>query len=101
LLADPNAEWSRPALMTEGRGSHAVRTREFRYIRYHDGFEELYKDNDPWNHNNLAGNPEYAEVVAQHRAHLPKTEAPGELAKHLTRDSKAGRQPNENHENKN
>jgi hypothetical protein len=39
--------------------------------------------------------------LAQHRAHLPKTEAPGELAKHLTRDSKAGRQPNENHENKN
>ena len=101
LLVDPNAEWTRPALMTEGRGSHAVRTREFRYIRYYDGFEELYRDNDPWNHTNLASNPEYAEVLAQHRAHLPKTEAPGELAKHLTRDSKAGRQPNENHENKN
>ena len=101
LLVDPNAEWTRPALMTEGRGSHAVRTREFRYIRYYDGFEELYRDNDPWNHTNLASNPEYAEVLAQHRAHLPKTEAPGELAKHLTRDSKAGKQPNENHENKN
>ena len=93
LLADPNAEWTRPALMTEGRGNHAIRTREFRYIRYYDGFEELYQDNDPWNHTNLAAKPEYAEVLAQHRAHLPKTEAPGELAKHLTPDNKARRQP--------
>ncbi len=76
LLVDPNAEWTRPALMTMGRGNHSIRTREFRYIRYVDGFEELYKDNDPWNHSNLAANPEYAEVLAQHRAHLPKTEAP-------------------------
>ena len=45
--------------------------------------------------------PEYAEALAQHRAHLPKTEAPGKLAKHLTPDNKAGKQPNENHENKN
>ena len=82
-----------PALMTEGRGNHAVRTREFRYIRYVDGFEELYKDNDPWNHTNLAAKPEYAEVLAQHRAHLPKTEAPGNSAKHLTPDYKAGKQP--------
>jgi len=93
LLVDLNAAWTRPALMTEGPGNHAVRTREFRYIRYVDGFEELYKDNDPWNHTNLAGNPEYAEVLSQHRAHLPKTEAPGIPAKHQTLDYKASKQP--------
>ena len=75
LLNDPNAEWTRPALMSEGPGNHAIRSREFRYIRYKDGFEELYKDSDPWNHTNLAAKPEYAEVLAQHRAHLPKSEA--------------------------
>ena len=61
--------------MSEGPGNHAIRSREFRYIRYKDGFEELYKDSDPWNHTNLAAKPEYAEVLAQHRAHLPKSEA--------------------------
>ena len=76
LLVDPDAEWTRPALMTMGRGNHAIRTREFRYIRYHDGFEELYAGNDPWNHTNLAANPEYAETLARHRAYLPKSEAP-------------------------
>jgi arylsulfatase A-like enzyme len=84
LLADPNAEWTRPALMTEGPGNHAIRTREFRYIRYYDGFEELYKDNDPWNHANLAAMPEYAKVLAQHRSYLPKTEAPGKPARYQT-----------------
>jgi len=30
LLVDPNAEWTRPVLMTEGPGNHAIRTRGFR-----------------------------------------------------------------------
>jgi arylsulfatase A-like enzyme len=77
LLKDPDSEkeWE-PALMTQGRGNHAIRTKEYRYIRYHDKTEELYADGDPWNHTNLAAKPEYADVLARHRAHLPKTEAP-------------------------
>ena len=90
---DPETDWE-PALMTQGKDNHAIRTKEYRYIRYEDQTEELYADDDPWNITNLAKNPKYADVLAQHRAHLPKTEAPGELAKHLTRDSKAGKQPN-------
>ena len=93
LLVDSNAEWTRPALMTEGPGNHAIRTSDFRYIRYHNGFEELYKDNDPWNHTNLAPNAEYAQILAQHREHLPKTEAPGIPASYQTLDNKASKQP--------
>ena len=93
LLVDSNAKWTRPALMTEGPGNHAIRTSDFRYIRYHNGFEELYKDNDPWNHTNLAPNAEYAQILAQHREHLPKTEAPGIPASYQTLDNEASKQP--------
>jgi hypothetical protein len=76
LLKDPDRRWKRPALMTEGRGNHAVRTDRWRYIRYRDGAEELYDhDNDPWEWTNLAGDPRYAKVIANHRRWLPKREA--------------------------
>jgi arylsulfatase A-like enzyme len=77
LLENPDAKWDRPALMTMGRGNHAVRSRNWRYIRYSDGTEELYDQlQDPWNHNNLAGNQEYAPVIAEHKKWLPEREAP-------------------------
>ena len=34
---------SRPVLTTWGRGNHSVRTGSWRYTRYHDGGEELYR----------------------------------------------------------
>ncbi len=37
LLADPKAPWQHLALTTHGRGEHAVRSQQWRYIRYHDG----------------------------------------------------------------
>jgi len=81
LLKNPQAKWDRPALMTEGRGNHAVRSRDWRYIRYKDGTEELYdcKTDDPWNHTNLLAGEDrdkYASVVAEHQKWLPKDEAP-------------------------
>ena len=47
LLADPNAEWTRPAMTTFGPGNHAVRSDRWRYIRYADGGEELYTTTPP------------------------------------------------------
>jgi arylsulfatase A-like enzyme len=48
LLAAPQAAWDRPALTTFGYLNHAVRTEAWRYIRYHDGGEELYDEkHDP------------------------------------------------------
>ena len=77
LLVDPKAPWDLPAITTHGRGNHAVRTDQWRYIRYADGSEELYdhtKDELEWT--NLASKPELAGVKAQLASHLPKREAP-------------------------
>jgi arylsulfatase A-like enzyme/sucrose-6-phosphate hydrolase SacC (GH32 family) len=80
LLKNPNAKWKRPALMTQGRGNHAVRSRDWRYIRYSDGTEELYDclNDSLWNHTNLLAGKDknkFAAIVAEHRRWLPKTEA--------------------------
>lgn len=84
LLKHPNSKWVRPALMTEGPGNHAIRSERWRYIRYNDGTEELYdQDKDPWNHENLAGYPQYESVMVEHRKWLPKNEAPGKAMQHL------------------
>ncbi|QDT52734.1 Choline-sulfatase [Caulifigura coniformis] len=77
LLRDPDAEWERPALMTYGRGNHAVRSRDWRYIRYADGTEELYDHrHDPQEWNNIAADGKFAPILAEHRAWLPKQDAP-------------------------
>jgi len=76
LLKDPQAKWKRPALMTEGRGNHAIRTDRWRYIRYSDGQEELYDHTqDPWEWKNLAGDAQFKKVIAEHKKWLPKKEA--------------------------
>ncbi len=76
LLRNPKTIWNRPALMTYGRGNHAVRSQRWRYIHYADGSEELYDhDNDPNEWTNLASKPEHAAVIAKHRLWLPEDEA--------------------------
>jgi len=74
LLTDPTRKWQ-PALMTMGKGNHAVRSDRWRYIRYKDGSQELYDHaEDPWEWNNLAVHPEYAEVIDEHKKWLPAHE---------------------------
>lgn len=76
LLEKPEAEWDRPAVMTYGRGNHAVRSHRWRYIRYADGTEELYDhETDPFEWDNLAQQSEFAPVLDEHRMHLPAVEA--------------------------
>lgn len=71
LLKDPTQKWH-PALMTMGKGNHAVRSDRWRYIRYSDGTEELYDHStDPWEWRNLAAESEYADIIRQHRKWLP------------------------------
>ncbi len=80
LLKNVNAPWPYPAMMTMGRGNHAVRSERWRYIRYSDGTEELYDhDKDKWEWNNLAGKPGYAKVIAEHKKWLPKKEMPWDI----------------------
>ena len=85
LLESPDAEWDRPALTTHGRLNHALRSEQFRYIRYADGSEELYDhQTDPMEWKNLADDPEFIQTKTDLKAWLPKTnatEAPYDPAK--------------------
>ena len=77
LLADPAAEWSRPALTTHGAGNHSVRSEGWRYIRYADGGEELYDETaDPNEWTNLTGKPEHAAIRAELGRHMPRESKP-------------------------
>lgn len=77
LLEQPQREWERPAVMTFGRGNHAVRSERYRYIRYANGDEELYDHaSDPHEWTNLAADPSYADEIARHAEWLPTYDAP-------------------------
>ena len=71
LLNDPQAEWDHPVVTTH-IDHHAVRSNNWRYIRYSDGTEELYDhSSDPSEWANLADLPEYDTVKGQLAAYLP------------------------------
>ena len=58
---------------TFGKGNHAVRTKRWRYIRYHDGGEELYDhDADPKEWTNLAKLSRYSSLIERLRKTIPK-----------------------------
>ena len=75
-IIDPSKSRA-PVRTTFGPENHAIRSRDWRYIRYRDGSEELYDHrNDPHEWNNLATDPECAKVLQAHRKYLPSTEHP-------------------------
>ena len=89
-LHDPEAPREWPAITTHNAGNHGVRSEKWRYIVYADGSEELYDmENDPQEFENLVTDPQYAEVVAEHRSFLPQGDlppAPGSRARVLIYD---------------
>ena len=73
LLANPTAAWETPALTTYRYMNHAVRTEDWRYIRYANGDEELYHNSqDPNEWTNLATKPEMAAKKAELAKWMPK-----------------------------
>jgi arylsulfatase A-like enzyme len=73
ILKDPALVKEVPAVTTYHKDNHSVRTERWRYIRYHNGDEELYDhENDPDEFYNLAGKAEYAETIAGLRKWLPE-----------------------------
>jgi arylsulfatase A-like enzyme len=64
LLEEPSMTWNQPVLNTNGEGDHAIRTRDFRYLRYSNGDRELYDlRKDPFEYNNLAGDLTFAPLL--------------------------------------
>ncbi|MBN2354593.1 sulfatase [candidate division KSB1 bacterium] len=77
LVKNPKAEWKYPAITSHGYQNFAVRSEQWRYIRYKDGSEELYDhQNDPNEWNNLASLPEYDTVKKEMAEWIPEKVAP-------------------------
>ncbi|MCH8194261.1 MAG: sulfatase-like hydrolase/transferase, partial [Planctomycetes bacterium] len=87
-LQDARAQRPWPAITTHNQNNHGIRTENWRYIRYADGSEELYdmrKDPQEWH--NLADDPQFTEILREHRRWLPEKNAPpapGSRARILT-----------------
>ena len=77
LLENPQMSWNEPTLSTMGYMNHALTDGRYRYISYKKGVQELYDHNsDPLEHNNLANNPEYAQIIAKFKKYLPTHNEP-------------------------
>jgi choline-sulfatase len=80
LLEHPETVTETVAVSTYGYNNHTVRTKDWRYIRYADGGEELYDEKaDPHEWTNLASKPELAEVKAKLTKYLPEKNLPAQL----------------------
>lgn len=76
-LRDASTPRERPAITSHNQGNHGVRSENWRYIRYADGAEELYDmRRDPAEWTNLAHDPQFANVIAEHAQWLPKKDLP-------------------------
>lgn len=74
LINNTKLNWDKPAIVTWARNNHAVVSKEYRYIHYEDGSEELYAlKTDPNEWYNLAENPKYLEIKKHLAKFLPKT----------------------------
>lgn len=71
--------------------AHGISDPRYRYIRYQDGFEELYDlQEDPNEFTNLAKNPEMAPIKAKLAKGLPKNPA---LSRGVPKNSKFSQKP--------
>ena len=85
---DASAERPWPGITTHNKDNHGIRSENWRYNVYADGSEELYDmQADPEEWHNLATDPKFEDVIAEHRAFIPKVNkplAPGSRARVLT-----------------
>ncbi len=72
LLRDPGLKTGRVVVTAFDPGNVSLRSDRWRYIRYHDGSEELYDhQNDPNEWTNLAGNAQHLEQLQSFRSRIP------------------------------
>jgi arylsulfatase A-like enzyme len=93
VLKNPSRDGSRSVLLPHDHpGSYAIINRDWRYIYYQDGSEELYDvsaDFHEWD--NLAGNAEFAGVKDRLKAQAPSEFAPHGTPKNSLRMVTEGR----------
>jgi arylsulfatase A-like enzyme len=71
LLAYVGKDFGRVSVTTYGQNFNSVRSRDWRYIRYGDGSEELYNHReDPYEWNNLAAKPQCRKIKEDLAAHI-------------------------------
>lgn len=76
-LTDANAVRKWPAITTHNHDNHGIRTKDWRFIQYADGTEELYNMKaDPNEWTNLAGDASMASVLEEHRKWIPESKQP-------------------------
>jgi hypothetical protein len=66
-----------PTIISWGRGNYSIKTKNYRFIRYFDGGEELYNhENDPDEWVNLSNDNDYTDLKSKLNKYLPKKETP-------------------------
>ena len=72
LVTDPDRAWQESAVTTVGRGTHVVSTKDWRYIQYFDGSEELYDlRTDPHEWSNVADQPQNTAIKLHLARQIP------------------------------
>ncbi len=86
ILKDPETDWKSTAISYLYDQYASIRTKQYRYIRYKKGQQELYDlRKDPHEWKNEAGNAEYAKVIRELNSQLPPVE---EMATQLVREGR-------------
>lgn len=76
-IESPATARTQPALTSSYFGNHSLRTKNWRYIRYDDGAEELYDHrSDPHEFTNLASDPSFSDKKRKLARWLPRKAAP-------------------------
>lgn len=71
ILKNDKSSWKNLALTSKSKGTHSLRSEDYRYTVYEDGFEELYnhkKDPNEWD--NIADQASSKEVLKDFRTKL-------------------------------
>ncbi len=81
FLEHTDYTWDRPGITFFGENMVTIRTKNYRFIQYPDGTTEFYNHaKDPYEWDNRANDPEYSELIDQHKKYIPESfakELPG------------------------
>ena len=92
LLKNPKMKWNMPTLTTYQFKNHSLTDGRYRYTWYvgkANGSEELYDhSDDPLEHNNLASNSKYREIISGFQKYLPIHNEPNSPGNKLSGEDK-------------